>query len=90
MCQYVSSWNAEDKERLFWQISSELSSEYRTRVMIFTIFTREEVQERYSIKLTDSQFEYLKENFIDFNTFERDHMQWLIEETLYRMREEGE
>ena len=90
MCEYVSLWKSEDKERLFWHISGELSHGYKTGVMLFTIFTKKEVEERFNIRLKDREFEYLKENFMDFNTFERDHIGWLIEETLYRMREGGE
>ena len=90
MCQYVSSWKVEDKERLFWHISGELSRDYKTQVMIFNIFTKKEIQERFKIELTDRDFEYLKENFMGFNEFERDHISWFVEETLHRLREEGE
>ena len=85
ICQYVSSWKSEDKEGLFWYILNELSSDCRRRIMLFTIFTKQEVEERFHIKLTGSQFDYLKKNFLDFVTFERDHIGWLIEGTLFRM-----
>ena len=87
MYQYVSLWNAEEKERLFWHLADLLSKQDGNRVMLFSIFIKEHIEERFHLTLTNDQYEYLKENFMDFNTFERDHIKWLIEETLYGMQQ---
>ena len=83
MYQYVTLWNAEEKERLFWHLADLLSKQNGNWVMLFSIFEKEQIEKRFNLKLTDDQYKYLTENFMDFNTFVCDHIGWLIEEAIY-------